>query len=743
MAETDEIQQALRRLKLRLSAGEIDEPTYQRQRDLILADLSPEGRAALGLSATPLPQATATGGVSPHPGTPTPIGPSGGSGRGLRTSIPSLADLNLQAGSILLEQWRLIRELGRGGFGAVFEAEELHLKERQAVKVLDPAMVAKEDLLARFRREVSLMRKLVHPRIVRVFDYREDPRQLVALISMELVSGGSVRQLLALARERDVGIPIPLALEILGQTLEALAEAHRQGVIHRDVTPGNVLLAGGSPEQLLQNSDRDPQVKLVDFGIAGLVERSELSQKSRVLGTAAYVAPEVLDPSVEVTPAADIYGAGAIGYELLTGKLPLGRFTEPARLRTAIAKPVNDFVLSLLEAQPTSRPAALAGAQGLQRIREGAIRREVERQESEERARHEAEAAQHRQLAAERQRQEQEAQLRERQEQERQRQAEEQRRAEEPRRQREVERAPAPQAPSQGASARQPTKRGLTRGAWAGLAILIVAVVAAIGWGVAQQRQAERQRVEAQQVREQERQQVAAAAAAGIRWVRIPSGSFTMGCSSGDTTCFETNSPTHRVTISRDFAMAETETSVAQYQACVSSGHCTLHPGSQGGNDHPMVWVDWDQSKAFCEWAGGRLPSEAEWEYAARGGREGWKFPWGDSISHENANYNGIDGRDQWAKTSPVKSFAANGYGLYDMAGNVLEWVSDSWHDSYLGAPGDGSSWSSGGDASQRVLRGGNWFSDPWLLQVSFRQNTYPSYRNSVGGFRCARTEIP
>lgn len=378
-------------LRGRFARGEIDEATYQRQRELMLAELSPEERSALGTS-TPEPT-----GVSARSGTPRSFGPSGASGSGVRTHVPSLSDLDLAAGTILLDQWKLERELGRGGFGAVFAAEELHLHEKQAVKVLDPAMVVKEELLARFRREVSLMRKLVHPRIVRVFDYREDPQQLVALISMELVSGGSVKQLMAEAKQRKLEMPLPLALEILTQTLEALAEAHSQGVIHRDVTPGNVLLAGGTPDELLAESNRNPKVKLVDFGIAGLVERSELSQKSRVLGTAAYVAPEVLDPNAEITPAADVYGAGAMGYELLTGKLPLGRFEEPRGLRGEIDEEVNDFVLTLLASRPELRPGAKAGAWGLRTLREEAAkeaeRRESDRSAAAERALREARAA--------------------------------------------------------------------------------------------------------------------------------------------------------------------------------------------------------------------------------------------------------------------------------------------------------------------------------------------------------------
>jgi hypothetical protein len=201
---------------------------------------------------------------------------------------------NLKPGGVLLKQWKIIRELGRGGFGTVLEAEDLLLGRQLAIKVLDPAMAAQEELLARFRREVAVMRELAHPRVVRVFDYREDDTgdQPIALITMEQVAGCSVRRLINSSRESGTPVPVPLATRIFEQVLEALEAAHAAGVIHRDVTPGNILLAGGSADQLLQDPGRDPQVKLADFGIAGLAGRAEQSHKSRLRRAGRAVAQE-------------------------------------------------------------------------------------------------------------------------------------------------------------------------------------------------------------------------------------------------------------------------------------------------------------------------------------------------------------------------------------------------------------------------------------------------------------------
>jgi len=357
------IREALARLRLRLAGGEIDESAYDRLRAKLTEGLTPQDLTELGLTPTPKPR-------EPGP-----------SSRVQETLLPRVAGLDLAPGMVLLEQFKIVAELGRGGFGAVFEAEDVHLGERLAVKVLDPQMAAREELLARFRREVAVMRRLVHPRVVRVFDYREERERHLALISMELVEGGSVRDLQEAAKERGEPVPVALALKILAHVLEGLAAAHAKGIIHRDVTPGNILLAGGTPAELLDDPERDPAARLVDFGIAGLADRSELSQKSRVLGTAAYVAPEVLDPYAEITAPADCYGAGAVAYHLLTGRMPLGRFPAPSELREGLPEGADELLLSLLYLEPTQRAApAEASARAIELAQRAAEAAETKRE---------------------------------------------------------------------------------------------------------------------------------------------------------------------------------------------------------------------------------------------------------------------------------------------------------------------------------------------------------------------------
>jgi formylglycine-generating enzyme required for sulfatase activity len=219
-----------------------------------------------------------------------------------------------------------------------------------------------------------------------------------------------------------------------------------------------------------------------------------------------------------------------------------------------------------------------------------------------------------------------------------------------------------------------------------------------------------------------------------------------MGCVPGDSGCSRAEGPQHSVALSRGFWLGRTEVTVASYARYAGATGQTMPPAPAFNpgwalEDHPIVNVSWEEASAYCAWAGGRLPTEAEWERAARGGRDGLAYPWGNGISHEQANHEGTGSRDRWEQTSPVASFEANGYGLLDVSGNVWEWCAD-WYseDYYASSPSTDPRGPSSG--RYRVLRGGSWDFNPGNLRASFRFRFAPSARVYDSGFRCARDSI-
>ena len=228
--------------------------------------------------------------------------------------------------------------------------------------------------------------------------------------------------------------------------------------------------------------------------------------------------------------------------------------------------------------------------------------------------------------------------------------------------------------------------------------------------------------------------------------VEIPGGSYRMGCVSGRD-CRDDEFPVHTVRVER-FEMSKYEVTFEEYDRFMELTGRPLH---WGGRRHrgrrPVINVTWKEAVAYTRWLSEqtgkryRLPTEAEWEYAARAGTV-TQYSWGNEIGRNRARCFGCsDLRYSWLP-DPVGSFGANSWGLHDMHGNVWEWVQDCWNDSYLGAPRDGSAWESG-DCSLRVWRGGSWVNDPWFLRSAFRHRGTTTLRDHRGGFRVARTVTP
>ena len=229
-----------------------------------------------------------------------------------------------------------------------------------------------------------------------------------------------------------------------------------------------------------------------------------------------------------------------------------------------------------------------------------------------------------------------------------------------------------------------------------------------------------------------------------LEMVKIAPGTFQMGSPPSEEGRTSHEGPVHAVTISQGFYLGKYEVTQAQWEAVMGSNPSVF----KGCGDCPVEQVSWHHAQAFIrklnEMEGEnvyRLPSEAEWEYAARAGAT-TRYSWGDEIGSNRANCYGCSSQWDNKKTAPVGSFSANTWGLHDMHGNVFEWVQDCWNDSYRGAPTDGSAGGSG-NCEDRVLRGGAWGGIPRLLRAAFRIGVSSGLRDNSIGFRVARTVSP
>jgi len=270
--------------------------------------------------------------------------------------------------------------------------------------------------------------------------------------------------------------------------------------------------------------------------------------------------------------------------------------------------------------------------------------------------------------------------------------------------------------------------------------------------------------------------------------VVIPAGSFVMGKPAEKTVGFPYEGPQHTVRINYRLAIGRHEVSRGEFARFVQAtgfrtdaetgGGCNIwnskwetpagtywrQPGFEQGEDHPAVCISWNDAQAYVRWlnqqapgADYRLPSEAEWEYAARAGRS-TGYPWGDDeIDNIQCAYaNAFDRRaaarpglpstdaancdDGYAYTAPAKALRPNAFGLYNMHGNAMEWVQDVFHSGYAGSPADGSAWTTSDDDETRVIRGGAWMSITPGLRLDKRGSLFPNDQNFQTGFRLART---
>jgi serine/threonine protein kinase len=269
------------------------------------------------------------------------------------------------ASGILSGRYEIGERLGSGGMSSVHQATDLILERTVAVKILAEHLSDDERFVARFRREALAVAKLIHPNIVQVYDTGIDEGR--HYIVMEYVQGRSGAQIL----QRHGPLDGETTAEIGAQACAGLDYAHRRGIIHRDVKPGNLMIVGGPV------GGGEMTMKLTDFGIARAVEQTRITQVGSVVGTAAYLSPEQVRGE-EATPATDVYALGVVLYQFLTGRLPYEGSTlaelavrqqnekplPPSTYNDAVPETLGAAVLRALEGDPNRRYASASELAG-------------------------------------------------------------------------------------------------------------------------------------------------------------------------------------------------------------------------------------------------------------------------------------------------------------------------------------------------------------------------------------------
>ncbi len=717
----------------------------------------------------------------------------------------------------VLDEYRLEKLLGHGGMARVYRGVDIRLKRYVAIKVIDTPFRANSDYVMRFQREARAIAKLEHPHIVSLYRYGQADDLLY--MAMQYVEGADLYSLLSDYREAGEFVAPEDAVRIIREICEALDYMHREGVIHRDLTPSNIML------------DEDGHVYLADFGLALL---RDIGTKGEIFGSPHYIAPEQAISSADAVPQSDLYAVGVILFEMFTGELPfdaqepldvaMQHMSEeppsPRMIRPEISPELESVILKTLAKESHQRyPSGVALVEAL----EGALNNPSGGVSLSTRSRLSlpnqvtARLAEH----------------------------------------------PIPSIPESLLSPRKKTKHPFLVTV---ISALILAAIIMVTWffsaqgndGLLQGLFSRSTSAVAAQITIETLTQTPTptklppsdtptltptssftftpsptntvipmdtptvaptttdtlAAASidsptptktvelspsptathtetpsptptetpivmavrpqdGMQMVLIPAGTFKMGASTDDPNAGMDERPAHDVTLD-SFYIDQYEVSVAQYVAFLNEieahvlncqgytcaktrfetwesnilwNQGTVYESDEGFDNHPVNNVSWFGGKSYCEWVGARLPTEAEWEFAARG-FDGRIYPWGNQSPDDARS---VFGSDKYLALKPVMALpdGVSFLGIYGMAGGVWEWVADWYSPTFYSiapvanpiGPVNGFN-----VRDPKVFRGGSWLSAAMAIRSSARRGaspiSFPDFGPDVG-FRCAQSVTP
>jgi formylglycine-generating enzyme required for sulfatase activity/class 3 adenylate cyclase len=592
----------------------------------------------------------------------------------------------------VISRYQILERVGVGGMGVVFKAYDRETGEIVALKVLRSEIANQFPVVEGLKNELRIARRITHKNVCRIYDFNRSGA--TAFITMEFVQGESLRRVL----DRFGALNIRKAVNVARQICDGLCEAHSQGIVHRDLKPENLMI------------DESGNVKLMDFGLAHLIAEGSTT----AVGTPSYMAPEQLQDG-PIDQRADIYSLGLVLFEIFTGTAAFTDDTpaamalkhiqdtprNPREIDATIPERIANAILRCLEKDPANRFQSVEELQG-------ALLDEAVRQKD-RRAMWKNVSSDLRGLVA---------------------------------------------------AVRKRPRAPIATAGYSVLGIVLVTAGIAFHRGGAQEPPAALEETLEFQAAPSTPEFISTMEARPpevvtrprktthplrfslfLNTVAIPGGVFMMGNDNGK----NDEKPQHRVKL-ETFQMSRTEVTNRQYLAFLEdSGYQRPQDPVFAKNylvkypDLPVVNVSYGDAVEFCKWASKkfglpvRLPTEAEWEYAARGGSKDMAYPWGTDSPLTHARYK--DNAPRGIPTVNRTAFGPNGYGLYNMSGNVSEWVADFHGKHYYkisavkdpGGPGIG---------FKRVVRGGSWADDEMELTVTRRSTHEPSERRDDIGFR-------